>query len=247
MSNLFRWGILPAFLMTFSGMSQDIAAPSMANVDLEMEDEKKIAAYREAMARHLQLGIIWTCIVELEEKDNRAVLVATLKYIQSPEWAGILDKCPSDYRAMHLKMIRESGKLLERVEREKMTADEIQNAYGKYGGQYMKMGGSILEKYRLENCSVQFSLFLMRETEGLDEKVEGSLPYQEGYPLRKTEGSRGGRWDGRIWVGGMTGMPGRFPGTVPEPLCFLSPVVHFHPGPSFFCRLSLARAGGLGA
>lgn len=26
-----------------------------------------------------------------------------------------------------------------------MTADEIQNAYGKYGGQYMKMGGSILE------------------------------------------------------------------------------------------------------
>ena len=67
MSNLFRWGILPAFLMTFSGMSQDIAAPSMANVDLEMEDEKKIAAYREAMARHLQLGIIWTCIVELEE------------------------------------------------------------------------------------------------------------------------------------------------------------------------------------
>ena len=156
--------------MTFSGMSQDIAAPSMANVDLEMEDEKKIAAYREAMARHLQLGIIWTCIVELEEKDNRAVLVATLKYIQSPEWAGILDKCPSDYRAMHLKMIRESGKLLERVEREKMTADEIQNAYGKYGGQYMKMGGSILEKYRLENCSVQFSLFLMRETEGLDDK-----------------------------------------------------------------------------
>ena len=78
MSNLFRWGILPAFLMTFSGMSQDIAAPSMANVDLEMEDEKKIAAYREAMARHLQLGIIWMCIVELEEKDNRAVLVATL-------------------------------------------------------------------------------------------------------------------------------------------------------------------------
>lgn len=125
MSNLFRWGILPAFLMTFSGMAQDIAAPSMANVDLEMEDEKKIAAYREAMARHLQLGIIWTCIVELEEKDNRAVLVATLKYIQSPEWAGILDKCPSDYRAMHLKMIRESGKLLERVEREKMTADEF--------------------------------------------------------------------------------------------------------------------------
>ena len=230
MSNLFRWGILPAFLMTFSGMSQDIAAPSMANVDLEMEDEKKIAAYREAMARHLQLGIIWTCIVELEEKDNRAVLVATLKYIQSPEWAGILDKCPSDYRAMHLKMIRESGKLLERVEREKMTADEIQNAYGKYGGQYMKMGGSILEKYRLENCSVQFS-----------------LPYQEGYPLRKTEGSRRGRRDGRIWVGGMTGMPGQFPGTVPELLCFLSPVVHFHPGPSFFCRLSLARAGGLGA
>lgn len=111
--------------MTFSGMSQDIAAPSMANVDLEMEDEKKIAAYREAMARHLQLGIIWMCIVELEEKDNRAVLVATLKYIQSPEWAGILDKCPSDYRAMHLKMIRESGKLLERVEREKMTADEF--------------------------------------------------------------------------------------------------------------------------
>ena len=59
---------------------------------------------------------------------------------------------------------------LERVEREKMTADEIQNAYGKYGGQYMKMGGSILEKYRLENCSVQFSLYLMRETEGLDDK-----------------------------------------------------------------------------
>ena len=80
MSNLFRWGILPAFLMTFSGMSQDIAAPSMANVDLEMEDEKKIAAYREAMARHLQLGIIWTCIVELEEKDNRAVLVDDVLY-----------------------------------------------------------------------------------------------------------------------------------------------------------------------
>lgn len=53
------------------------------------------------------------------------MLVAALKYIQSPEWAGILDKCPSDYRAMHLKMIRESGKLLERVEREKMTADEF--------------------------------------------------------------------------------------------------------------------------
>ena len=91
MLNLFRWGILPAFLMTLSGMSQDIAAPSMANVDLEMEEGKKVAAYREAIARHLQLGIIWTCIVELEEKDNRAVLVATLKYIQSPEWIGMLD------------------------------------------------------------------------------------------------------------------------------------------------------------
>lgn len=54
MSNLFRWGILPAFLMTFSGMSQDIAAPSMANVDLEMEDEKKIAAYREAAGKQKQ-------------------------------------------------------------------------------------------------------------------------------------------------------------------------------------------------
>ena len=170
MLNLFRWGILPALLMTFPGMSQDIAAPSMANVDLEMEDEKNVAAYREAMARHLQLGIIWTCIVELEEKDNRAVLVSTLKYIQSPEWTGMLDKCPADYRAVHLKMIRESGKLLERAEKEKMTADEIQNAYGKYGGQYMKMGGSILEKYRLENCPVQFSSFLMRETEGLNDE-----------------------------------------------------------------------------
>jgi len=169
MLNLFRWGILSAFLMTLSGMSQDIAAPSMANVDLEMEEGKKVAAYREAIARHLQLGIIWTCIVELEEKDNRAVLVATLKYIQSPEWIGMLDKCPSDYRAMHLKMIREFRKLLERVEKEKMTADEILNAYGECGGQYMKMGGSILEKYRLENCSVQFSSFLMRETEGLGE------------------------------------------------------------------------------
>ena len=247
MSNLFRWGILPAFLMTFSGMSQDIAAPSMANVDLEMEDEKKIAAYREAMARHLQLGIIWTCIVELEEKDNRAVLVATLKYIQSPEWAGILDKCPSDYRAMHLKMIRESGKLLERVEREKMTADEIQNAYGKYGGQYMKMGGSILEKYRLENCSVQFSLYLMRETEGLDDKERLKALYRIRKDILsgklKVPGEEG--WANLGWRNDRDAGP--IPGTVPELLCFLSPVVHFHPGPSFFCRLSLARAGGLGA
>ena len=65
--------------------------------------------------------------------------------------------------------------MLERVEREQMTADEIQNAYGKYGGQYMTMGGSILEKYRLENCSVKFSLLLMRETEGLDDKERLSL------------------------------------------------------------------------
>lgn len=169
MLNLFRWGILPAFLMTLSGMSQDIAAPSMANVDLEMEEGKKVAAYREAMTRHLYLGIIWTYIVELEEKDNRAVLVATLKHIQSPEWIGMLDKCPSDYRDMHLKIIKESGKLLERVEKEKMTADEILDAYGKYGGQYLKMGGSILKKYRLENCFVQVGPFLMRETEGLGE------------------------------------------------------------------------------
>ena len=186
MLNLFRWGILPAFLMTLSGMSQDIAAPSMANVDLEMEEGKKVAAYREAIARHLQLGIIWTCIVELEEKDNRAVLVATLKYIQSPEWIGMLDKCPSDYRAMHLKMIREFRKLLERVEKEKMTADEILNAYGECGGQYMKMG--------------------------------------EGQGCR-------------------AGSPERFRNSG----VFFFPFFISNRGSSFFCRLSLARAGGLGS
>jgi len=165
----------------------------------------------------------------------------------------MLDKCPSDYRAIHLKMIREFRKLLERVEKEKMTADEMLNAYGECGGQYMKMGGSILEKYRLENCSVQFSSFLMRETEGLGEAERLKALHR----IRKDilsgklkipvlEGRRGGWLCVGLRNGGMTMMPGRFPGTVPELRRFLLPVFHFQPGFFIFLQVKSCQGRGLG-
>lgn len=171
MMSLFRWGVVPVFLTVFPGMAQDVAAPSMANVDLETEEGKKMAAYQEAVDRHLRLGIVCTYIMErkMEGKGDGAVLRALLKYIQSPEWLKTLDQCPFDYRNMHLKIIEGSKKLLERAEKEKMTDGEFLEAYEKYGAACMKMGAGIMEKYQLENCSVQFFSFLVQETKGVDE------------------------------------------------------------------------------
>lgn len=180
MSSLFRYWVVPALLMGFPAMSQDVAAPSMANVDLEPEEGKKIAAYREAVDRHLWLGVICAYITEMEMEGKSAgeVLMALLKYIQSPAWLKTLDQCPSDYRNMHLKIIEGSRKLLERAEKEKMTDGEFVEAYGEYGMECMKRGAGIMEKYQVENCSLQFFSFLAQEMKGTDKEEKLKVLYR---------------------------------------------------------------------
>lgn len=180
MSSLFRYWVVPALLMGFPAMSQDVAAPSMANVDLEPEEGKKIAAYREAVDRHLWLGVICAYITEMEMEGKNAgeVLMALLKYIQSPAWLKTLDQCPSDYRNMHLKIIEGSRKLLERAEKEKMTDGEFVEAYGEYGMECMKRGAGIMEKYQVENCSLQCFSFLAQEMKGTDKEEKLKVLYR---------------------------------------------------------------------
>lgn len=178
MSSLFRYWVVPALLMGFPAMSQDVAAPSMANVDMETEEGKKMAAYREAVDRHLWLGVICAYITEMEGKSAGEVLMALLKYIQSPAWLKTLDQCPSDYRNMHLKIIEGSRKLLERAEKEKMTDGEFVEAYGEYGMECMKRGAGIMEKYQVENCSLQFFSFLAQEMKGTAKEEKLKVLYR---------------------------------------------------------------------
>lgn len=54
MLSLFRRVVVSAFLTAFPAMSQDVAAPSMANVDLETEEGKALERYQQAIDR-------WKC------------------------------------------------------------------------------------------------------------------------------------------------------------------------------------------
>ncbi|MEI3557623.1 MAG: hypothetical protein V8Q21_00405 [Akkermansia muciniphila] len=159
---------------------QDIAVPSLPNVDLETEEGKKMEAYQKAVDRHLWLGIVCSCITEeeMKEKGKRAMLMAMLKYVQSPEWLKSLDACPSDFREMHLKIIKGSKELLERVEKEKMDDDRFMEAYEKHGTECMEMGAAVMKKYQSEKFSLQFFTYFMKETEGLDKAERLKVLYR---------------------------------------------------------------------
>ena len=61
-----------------SSRAQDIAAPSMANVDLETEEGKALEQGREAIDRVVVLGNIISMIttLEMEGREMRDVLMA---------------------------------------------------------------------------------------------------------------------------------------------------------------------------
>ncbi|WP_302013904.1 hypothetical protein [uncultured Akkermansia sp.] len=176
----FRLWVLPVLLMMFPSMAQDVVEPSMVNVDLETEEGKKMAAYQEAVERHLWLGLVCSYIIEGEmgEMGRRKMLMAMLKHVVSPEWLKTLDQCPSDYRDMHLNIIKGSKELLERVEKEKMDYDRFMEAYEKHGAECMKMGAGIMKKYQLGTCAMQFFSFLRRETKGLDKAESLKVLYR---------------------------------------------------------------------
>ena len=58
MLSLFRRVVVSAFLTAFPAMSQDVAAPSMANVDLETEEGKALERYQQAIDRVEMLGCV---------------------------------------------------------------------------------------------------------------------------------------------------------------------------------------------
>ena len=66
MLSLFRRVVVSAFLTAFPAMSQDVAAPSMANVDLETEEGKALERYQQAIDRVEMLGCVLGTMIRLE-------------------------------------------------------------------------------------------------------------------------------------------------------------------------------------
>ena len=143
---------------TEAGLGQDVAAPVMPNVDLETEEGKKMAAYEEAVDRHCCIGLLCSYIIleEMEERGGPAMYEALLRSVQTPEWMKSLDACPADYRAMHLKIIKKSKDLLDRIGKEKMDEGQLMEAYGKLGKECMELGAGVMEKYQLYKYGKKF-------------------------------------------------------------------------------------------
>ena len=113
MLSLFRRVVVSAFLTAFPAMSQDVAAPSMANVDLETEEGKALERYQQAIDRVEMLGCVLAMIVRMNSAPP----------------PRMLELCPPDYRKTFEACREESARLLDRMKTEKMDDEQFDKVF----------------------------------------------------------------------------------------------------------------------
>ena len=121
MLSLFRRVVVSAFLTAFPAMSQDVAAPSMANVDLETEEGKALE----------MLGCVLGTMIRLEMKgrETREIVAAMIVRMNSAPPPRMLELCPPDYRKTFEACREESARLLDRMKTEKMDDEQFDKVF----------------------------------------------------------------------------------------------------------------------
>lgn len=169
MISLFRCRVVSFLLMALPVMSQDVAAPSMANVDLEMEEGKALVRYREAMDRVQMLACVEHIMMRLEMAGwkRREIEIAIIRINSSvPLW--MLEKCPPDYRKAFKAFREESGQLLDRIQAEKMDDTRLDKVFMEYSVRCLKMIAPLMEKYDLKERGFFLSRIIEDKLHGLD-------------------------------------------------------------------------------
>lgn len=175
-SRLLLLGVLLGGLCPFPSQAQDIAAPSMANVDLETEEGKALERDREAIDRVILLGNIMSMIttLETEGREMREVLAAVYASQQSAIPPQMLEKCPPDYRKAYEAVKEEMGKLLDRMRKEKMDDVQFRTACKEFYIRSNEISAAVGEKYRLKERSISLFNALNRKllVLGKEEKIK---------------------------------------------------------------------------
>lgn len=160
-----------------SSRAQDIAAPSMANVDLETEEGKALERGREAIDRVVVLGNIISMIttLEMEGREMRDVLMALYANHQAGVPPQMLEKCPPDYRKTYEAVREETGKLLDRVRKEKMDDVQFRAAFKEFYIRTNEISAPVGEKYRLKERSISLLEALNRKLRVLEKEEKIKL------------------------------------------------------------------------
>lgn len=162
-------GVLLGGLCPLSSRAQDIAAPPMANVDLETEEGKALERDREAIDRVVMLGNIMSMIttLEMEGREMREVLMAVYAGQQSAVPPQMLEKCPPDYRKTYRAVTEEMGKLLDRMRKENLDDVQLRKALKEFYLRCNEISAPVGEKYRLKERGVSLFEPLNRRLRGL--------------------------------------------------------------------------------
>lgn len=176
-SRLLLLGVLLGGLCPLSSRAQDIAAPSMANVDLETEEGKALERDREAVGRVVMLGHVMSMIatLETEGRDMREVLAAVYASQQSAIPPQMLEKCPPDYRKAYEAVKEEMGKLLDRMRREKMDDVQFLTACKEFYIRSNEISAAVGEKYRLKERGISLFEALNRKLRVLEKEEKIKL------------------------------------------------------------------------
>ena len=153
MLSLFRRVVVSAFLTAFPAMSQDVAAPSMANVDLETEEGKALERYQQAIDRVEMLGCVLGTMIRLEMKgrETREIVAAMIVRMNSAPPPRMLELCPPDYRKT-----------------KKMDDEQFDKVFKEYCNRCNEMNAPMMEKYRLRERSSLFFRMLESKVIGLN-------------------------------------------------------------------------------
>ena len=170
MLSLFRRVMVSAFLTAFPAMSQDVAAPSMANVDLETEEGKALERYQQAIDRVEMLGCVLGTMIRLEMKgrETREIVAAMIVRMNSAPPPRMLELCPPDYRKTFEACGEESARLLDRMKTEKMDDEQFDKVFKEYCNRCNEMNAPMMEKYRLRDRSSLFFRMLESKVIGLN-------------------------------------------------------------------------------
>lgn len=172
MISLFRCWMVPALLMTLPALSQDVAAPAMANVDLETEEGRARERHLEAIDRVEMLGFVLGMMkgLEMEGREKREIVAAMITSMNSALPPQMLEKCPDDYRKTFKECREESAKLLERMRTEKMDDEQFGRVYEEYCARCNEMNAPLMEKYRLKERGFFLFRIVQDRLRSLDRK-----------------------------------------------------------------------------
>ena len=176
-SRLLLVGALLGGMCPLSSRAQDIAAPSMANVDLETEEGKALERSREAIDRVVMLGNIISMIttLEMEGREMRDVLMALYANQQAGVPPQMLEKCPADYRKTYEAVRVELGRFLDRMRKEKTDDVQFRMAFKEFYIRSNEISAPVGEKYRLKECGISLFETLNRKLRVLEKEEKIKL------------------------------------------------------------------------